>query len=161
MKYPNTNCRDKPCSLPYRNNKGAASVCTFALSNQQLKVRFSYILVRVFNCLLYGVGKNEPRCEKTGLRGFRPGLTQTGLYSHRRWLGAGNFGFRKKWDRTIRVAKTKALISCAVTTQLICVFVAKRRETDLISHLTFFWIPLYNFCNIMFCIFANVILYKK
>ena len=29
----------------------------------------------------------EPRCEKTGLRGFRPGPTQTGLYSHRRWLG--------------------------------------------------------------------------
>ena len=26
--------------------------------------------------------------EKTGLRGFRPSLTQTGLYSHRRWLGA-------------------------------------------------------------------------
>ena len=25
---------------------------------------------------------NEPRCEKTGLRGFRPGPTQTGLYSH-------------------------------------------------------------------------------
>ena len=23
---------------------------------------------------------------KTGLRGFRPGPTQTGLYSHRRWL---------------------------------------------------------------------------
>ena len=29
---------------------------------------------------------NEPRCEKTGLRGFRPGLTQTGLYSHTRQL---------------------------------------------------------------------------
>ena len=27
---------------------------------------------------------NEPRCEKTGLRGFRPGPTQTGLYNHRR-----------------------------------------------------------------------------
>ena len=27
---------------------------------------------------------NEPRYEKNGLRGFRPGLTQTGLYSHRR-----------------------------------------------------------------------------
>ena len=26
----------------------------------------------------------EPRCEKTGLRDFRPGLTQTGLYSYRR-----------------------------------------------------------------------------
>ena len=38
---------------------------------------------------------NEPRSEKTGLRGFRPGLTQTGLYSHRRWLEARNFGFRK------------------------------------------------------------------
>ena len=31
---------------------------------------------------------NEPRCEKTGLRSFRPGPTQTGLYSHRSWLGA-------------------------------------------------------------------------
>ena len=32
--------------------------------------------------------QNEPRYEKTGLRGFRPGPTQTGLYSHRRWLEA-------------------------------------------------------------------------
>ena len=31
---------------------------------------------------------NGPRCEKTGLLGFRPGMTQTGLYSHRRWLEA-------------------------------------------------------------------------
>ena len=30
----------------------------------------------------------KPRCEKTGLRGFRPGPTQTGLYSHKRWLEA-------------------------------------------------------------------------
>ena len=28
----------------------------------------------------------EPRCEKTGLRHFRPASTQTGLYSHRRLL---------------------------------------------------------------------------
>ena len=28
----------------------------------------------------------EPGREKTGLRGFRPGPTQTGPYSHRRWL---------------------------------------------------------------------------
>ena len=35
----------------------------------------------------------EPRCEKTGLRGFRPGPTQTGLYSHRRWLETRNFVF--------------------------------------------------------------------
>ena len=31
---------------------------------------------------------NEPRSEKTGLRGFRPGPTQTGLYSHKRRLEA-------------------------------------------------------------------------
>ena len=30
----------------------------------------------------------EPRCEKTGLRSFRPGPTQTGMYNHRRWLEA-------------------------------------------------------------------------
>ena len=30
----------------------------------------------------------EPCCEKTGLRGFQPIPTQTGLYSHRRWLDA-------------------------------------------------------------------------
>ena len=30
----------------------------------------------------------EPRCEKTGLRGFRPGPTQTGLYNHTKWLEA-------------------------------------------------------------------------
>ena len=32
------------------------------------------------------IGSFEPRSEKTGIRGFRPGPTQTGLYSHRRWL---------------------------------------------------------------------------
>ena len=31
---------------------------------------------------------DEPRCEKTGLQGFRPDPTQTGLYIHRRWLEA-------------------------------------------------------------------------
>ena len=31
---------------------------------------------------------NEPRCEKTGLRGFRPGPTQTRLCNHTKWLEA-------------------------------------------------------------------------
>ena len=53
----------------------------------------------------------EPRCEKTDLRSFRPSLTQTRLYNHRRWLEAWNSGFRKKRNRTIYVAKTKALIT--------------------------------------------------
>ena len=34
------------------------------------------------------VGLFESRCEKTGLRGFRPGLTQTGLWNHLIWLEA-------------------------------------------------------------------------
>ena len=42
---------------------------------------------------------------------FRSGPTQTGLYSHRKWLEAGNFGLRKKRIFSIRVLKTKALIS--------------------------------------------------
>ena len=65
----------------------------------------------------------EPRREKTGLRGFQPGLTQTDMYSPRSSIEARNFGFNKKRKCTIRVAKTKALISFAVTAKLICAFV--------------------------------------
>ena len=34
-------------------------------------------------------------CVKKQQFGFPPGRTQTGLYKHRIWLEAGNFGFRK------------------------------------------------------------------
>ena len=37
----------------------------------------------------------EPVHEKTNNLVFRPGPTQIRLYRHRRWLEAGNFGFRK------------------------------------------------------------------
>ena len=50
-----------------------------------------------------------------------------------------NFGFRKKRDCAIRVAKTKALISFAVTAKLICVFVfayAKIRFSHDEAHIT-------------------------
>ena len=36
----------------------------------------------VQNHFEYSLSLYEPRCEKTGLRGFRPGLTQTELYKH-------------------------------------------------------------------------------
>ena len=65
----------------------------------------------------------EPRRQKTGLRGFRPGPTQIRLRRLRKWLEACNFVFRKERDCIIRIAKTKALISFAVTAKLICVFV--------------------------------------
>ena len=44
-------------------------------------------LVYRSNRLIFHI-KIEPRCEKTGLRGFRPGPTKTGLYSHKIWLEA-------------------------------------------------------------------------
>ena len=50
-------------------------------------VNFPYLDSDVPQRPSYGVyNKNEPRCEKTGLRGFRPDPTQTGLYSHIRWI---------------------------------------------------------------------------
>ena len=45
--------------------------------------RMAQTIFLVMSLILY-----EPRYEKTGLRGFHTGLTQTGLYSHRRWLEA-------------------------------------------------------------------------
>ena len=68
------------------------------------------LAITVFKQLFY-----EPQRQKTGLPGFRPGVTQTGLGNHWRWLEIWNFGLGKKRDCTIRVAKTKALISFAVT----------------------------------------------
>ena len=47
-----------------------------------------WVLIKLRECTGWAVILNEPRSEKTGLRGFRPGPTRTGLYSHRRWLEA-------------------------------------------------------------------------
>ena len=63
----------------------------------------------------------EPLCKKTGLRGFRPGSTQIGLYSHRSRLEAC-FGYKLKRNGTICVAKTKPLISCYCTADLCLCF---------------------------------------
>ena len=43
----------------------------------------------------------EPRHEKTCIRGFRPGKTQTGLLSYRDQLESRNFGFSKYMYYTI------------------------------------------------------------
>ena len=51
--------------------------------------------------------------KKKNNRCFRPALTQTDLYNHRRRLEALNLDLRRGIGDT-RVAKTKALISCAV-----------------------------------------------
>ena len=60
---------------------------SFTLVCQRLDlIRFTLkILCKQVTCAPFW---KEPCCEKTSLRGFRPGPTQTGLYSHRRWLEA-------------------------------------------------------------------------
>ena len=45
---------------------------------------FKFIVISQTTALKDYQSIYEPRCEKTGLRDFRPGPTQTGLYSHRR-----------------------------------------------------------------------------
>ena len=56
--------------------------------------------------------------------GFPPGSdTNRAVQSQKIWLETWNLGFRKLRDCTSYEAKTKALISCTVSVQLICAFV--------------------------------------
>ena len=42
------------------------------------------VLEPIGSCAMLNAMLNEPRCEKTDLRGFRPGPIHIGLYSHGR-----------------------------------------------------------------------------
>ena len=76
------------------------------------------------NVIVDWICSNWASYDKIGLRGFRTDPTKTELYSHWRWLETWKFGFWTKRHCTINVTKkTKALISCAVTAQLIRTFV--------------------------------------
>ena len=59
--------------------------------------------------------------------------TQIGLFSQRRYIEALNVGCRNKRESITCVAKTKALISYAVTTLLICVFVFTHAKKQVLS----------------------------
>ena len=60
---------------------------TFIL-NPSVKKNVSFIVFVVRDSNLFCHFLNEPRRKKTGLRGFRPGSTQTGLYNLRSRLDA-------------------------------------------------------------------------
>ena len=79
------------------------------------------------------LNRYEPVREKTNNLGSDQISPKNGLYNHRRGLEAGNFGFNKWKNCTIRVAKTKVLISFAVTAMLICAFVIAYADC-LFSH---------------------------
>ena len=53
----------------------------FAIQAQWFE--FNNVNIKVIGCRIF-----EPRSEKTGFRGFRPGPTQIGLQINRRWLEA-------------------------------------------------------------------------
>ena len=60
------------------------------LETKRLQLKFNPKLVHVHVCQESNVHPDiiEPRREKTGRRGFRPGPTQTGLYKLRKELEA-------------------------------------------------------------------------
>ena len=104
--------------------------------------RFSHVTAQIINSatlLMSYITRYhliiEPAHEKTNNLGFRSVLTPTGLCNHRSRLEACNFGFKKKMDYTICVAKTKTLISCAVSAQLICVFVCLFSHMQIVGFL--------------------------
>ena len=59
--------------------------------------------------------------------------TQIGLFSQRRYIEALNVGCRNKREYITCVAKTKALISYAAPTLLICVFVFTHAKKQVLS----------------------------
>ena len=68
-----------------KNNK---NITIFHMEITIFTVVKNIILLHRRVIVMSGVRRSEPRCEKTGLRGFRPGPTQTGLYNHRICLDA-------------------------------------------------------------------------
>ena len=68
---------------------------------------------------------SEHRHEKTCLRGFRRGKTQTGLLSYRDKLESCNFGFSKYRYYTIEVANDKGAYQTARMRRLICTVVVR------------------------------------
>ena len=64
----------------------------------------------------------EPWHEKNNNLGFRTGPSQTSMYGHRsRLIKKPEYADLERRG-IIYVGKTKTLISCAVTAQLVCVF---------------------------------------
>ena len=75
----------------------------------------------------------EPRHEKICLRGLRPGKTQTGLLSWWDQPGSSNFGYSKKRYYTIDAANNKGADQTARMRRLICAFVVRIWQKQVLS----------------------------
>ena len=101
--------------------------------------------------------KSEPLHEKTNNLGFQSGPTKTELYMHRRWLEICDIESSVLTNCCIRVAKTKALISFAVTAKLICAFVFAYADclfSQAVAHL--FYCYVYRFLEV-FRFYLNIL----
>ena len=69
---------------------GLMSVLSLFLNGAEMSFSRFLASFRIFVELVSfcNIEQLEPRCEKTGLQSSRPGLTQTGLHTYRRWLEA-------------------------------------------------------------------------
>ena len=71
--------------IPYFDRK---MTCKNTITTKSIWIDMSGRIKDQFDQGLHCLLTYEPRCEKTGLRGLRPGPTQTRLYCDRRWLEA-------------------------------------------------------------------------
>ena len=78
-------------SLPtILGNYQIAGICTFVIHKNTFSHDMAQIVLEQKQRLYTNLFNNiKPRCEKTCLRGCRPGPTQTRLYNQKRWLDAG------------------------------------------------------------------------
>ena len=76
-------CAEQRLSSDWAHRALLGVIFYFLFLNAMASLLFFHAVLKMMNDYLH---KYEPRCEKTGLQGFRPGPTQTGLYSHRRLL---------------------------------------------------------------------------
>ena len=98
--------------------------------------------------------KKKKNNQKTCIWGFRPNLAQAGLYGHRRWIEACNLE-----ALYYLCSKKKVLISCAVTTQLICTLCfricPKRISPKCVSHFI-----VKHICRCLYMVFFIVLVIK-
>ena len=101
----------------------------------------------------------EPGREKTYLQGFRPGPTQTWVYSHRRQLKGLNFGLLKVEGFCFQ-CKTGALISSGVLRSWSTLLFWHTQKADfLMTRLAYNCIFNVQLCFYKNCRLLSVIIY--
>ena len=94
-----------PRILGCKHWRAAVRLCHWILKSDTCAVEQSRSSVSRWTAYVVQSRIEEPQRENATLRDFRPGVIQTGIYSHRKGLEAWKNGYKKKRDCTIRVAK--------------------------------------------------------